>query len=524
MRKFSSYGPVNTKAHYYVPRKELFENARIQLLGKIPDEGGHYITIWAPRQAGKTWIMNQVLWDLYKDERFDVLKLELEHLKMTEDTDSIAENIIRYLDLKDISVRNLKEFEGLFRKGVLTKPLILILDEFDALSKDAISGLASTFRNIHNIRQKDPNPSGKKEYLLHSVALIGVRSVLCIENLRGSPFNVQRNVYIPNLTADESASMFRWYESESGQKIEREVADRIFFETRGQPGLTSWLGELLTETYPTKKEEPVTMDHFRYVYKRAIQALPNVNIINIINKANQSPCRETVLQLFKTDRKVVFKYDDRRLNFLYMNGVIDIEETEDELYVRFSSPFVQKRLFNFFSGEMFEEMGKLYEPFEDLSDTVTPDSLNIRNLMRRHETHLRKNRDWLLKDAPRRKDLRIYEAVYHFNLYRYLCDFLGTKNTRVYPEFPTGNGKVDLIIEYAGQVYAIEVKSYTNETGYREGLVQAAKYGEQMKVSEVHLVFFVEYADEKNRKKYERDYLDKDTGITVKPVFVETGN
>ena len=169
-------------------------------------------------------------------------------------------------------------------------------------------------------------------------------------------------------------------------------------------------------------------------------------------------------------------------------------------------------------------MGKLYEPFEDLSDTVTPDSLNIRNLMRRHETHLRKNRDWLLKDAPRRKDLRIYEAVYHFNLYRYLCDFLGTKNTRVYPEFPTGNGKVDLIIEYAGQVYAIEVKSYTNETGYREGLVQAAKYGEQMKVSEVHLVFFVEYADEKNRKKYERDYLDKDTGITVKPVFVETGN
>ncbi len=528
MRKFSSYGPVDTSLYYYVPRKELIERSRTQLLGENPNKSGHYITIWAPRQAGKTWIMNQVLWDLAKDGRFDVLKLELEHLKMTEDTDRIASNIakkiIRYLDLKDITVRNLEEFEDMFRKEVLKKPLILILDEFDALTKDAISGLASMFRNIHNIRQKDPNPSGKKEYLLHSVALIGVRSVLGIENLRGSPFNVQRNVHIPNLTPDESEQMFKWYESESGQKIEKEVTDRIFIETRGQPGLTSWIGELLTETYPVEKGEPVTMDHFRYVYKWAIQALPNVNIINIINKANQEPCRETVLQLFKTDRKIVFRYDNPRLNFLYMNGVIDIEKTADDLYVRFSNPFVQKRLFNFFSDELFSEMGKLYEPFEDISDTITPDSLNIRNLMRRHETHLRMNREWLLRDAPRRKDMRVYEAVYHFNLYRYLCDFLGTKNTRVYPEFPTGNGKVDLIIEYAGQVYAIEVKSYTNEAGYREGLLQAAEYGKQMGVSEVWLVLFVEYADEKNREKYERDYLDEDTGVTVKPMFVETGN
>ncbi|MCP4110692.1 MAG: hypothetical protein GY749_35070 [Desulfobacteraceae bacterium] len=528
MRKFSSYGPVNTVINYYVPRKGLFENARTQLLGEVPDEGGHYITIWAPRQAGKTWIMNQVLWDLTKDGRFDVLKLELEHLKMTEDTDSIASDIagkiIHYLDMKDVTVRNLKEFESLFRKEVLMKPLILILDEFDALTKDAISGLASIFINIHSIRQKDTNPSGKKEYLLHSVALIGVRSVLGIENLRESPFNVQRSVHIPNLTKDESEQMFRWYESESGHKIEKEVMDRIFIETRGQPGLTSWLGELLTETYPTDKSNPVNMEHFRYVYKRAVQALPNVNIINIINKANQERYRETVLQLFKTDRKIVFRYDDQRLNYLYMNGVIDIEETEDDLYARFSSPFVQKRLFNFFSDELFREMGKLYEPFEDLSDTITPDRLNIRNLMRRHETHLKMNREWLLEDAPRRKDLRIYEAVYHFNLYRYLCDFLGTKNTRVYPEFPTGNGKVDLIIEYAGQVYAIEVKSYTNQAGYREALTQAAEYGEQMNISEVHLVFFVEYVDEKNREKYEKDCQDEKTGVTVKPVFVETGN
>ncbi|MCP4108110.1 MAG: hypothetical protein GY749_21615, partial [Desulfobacteraceae bacterium] len=55
MRKFSSYGPVDTDLHYYVPRKELVDRAYTQLKGVIPDKGGHYITVWAPRQTGKTW-------------------------------------------------------------------------------------------------------------------------------------------------------------------------------------------------------------------------------------------------------------------------------------------------------------------------------------------------------------------------------------------------------------------------------------------------------------------------------------
>ncbi|MCP4696847.1 MAG: hypothetical protein GY862_08355, partial [Gammaproteobacteria bacterium] len=42
--------------HYHVPRLELADFAYRQLLGD-PDEGGHYITVWDPRQTGKTWLM-----------------------------------------------------------------------------------------------------------------------------------------------------------------------------------------------------------------------------------------------------------------------------------------------------------------------------------------------------------------------------------------------------------------------------------------------------------------------------------
>jgi predicted AAA+ superfamily ATPase len=51
------------------------------LLGENPSEGGHYITVWAPRQAGKTWVMQQILFKLKKDTQFDVLKINLQSLK-----------------------------------------------------------------------------------------------------------------------------------------------------------------------------------------------------------------------------------------------------------------------------------------------------------------------------------------------------------------------------------------------------------------------------------------------------------
>ncbi len=56
MRKFFSDGPLSKKLHYYVPRKELIERVFGQLMGGDSIDG-HYITVWAPRHAGKTWII-----------------------------------------------------------------------------------------------------------------------------------------------------------------------------------------------------------------------------------------------------------------------------------------------------------------------------------------------------------------------------------------------------------------------------------------------------------------------------------
>jgi len=59
MRRFHSYGPVDCEEHFCIPRQALVDRCVVQLVGN-PEKGGHYFTIWAPRQTGKTWLMRQV--------------------------------------------------------------------------------------------------------------------------------------------------------------------------------------------------------------------------------------------------------------------------------------------------------------------------------------------------------------------------------------------------------------------------------------------------------------------------------
>jgi len=208
MRRFSSYGPPNNKLHYYAPRKALIANALTQLKGDAPEEGGHYITVWAPRQTGKSWIMREVVLTLREENQFNVVILPLQDLSNVTDINRVAQvlsrKLIKQLNLgKNLSIDRLDDFEQLFERETLRKPLILILDEFDGLQEPVIALLVGFFRNIYTARQNQTDKStAEKDYLLHSMALIGVRTVLGVENVKGSPFNVQRSLHIPNLTHD----------------------------------------------------------------------------------------------------------------------------------------------------------------------------------------------------------------------------------------------------------------------------------------------------------------------------------
>ena len=135
---------------------------------------------------------------------------------------------------------------------------------------------------------------------------------------------------------------------------------------------------------------------------------------------------------------------------------------------------------------------------------------------------MQKNHTWLFHDAPRRTDLRLYEAVYHFNLFTWLTRFLQRTGGRVYPEFPTGNGQIDLLVRYQTYRYGLELKSFRSDFEYNLALGQAARYAQQLQLATITVVFFVEAVDDENRVLYETPYHDVTTGVVVEPVLVTT--
>jgi hypothetical protein len=127
-----------------------------------------------------------------------VVFLSLQFLYEVTDSNRVAKQIADKLTEKlnlpaNFIIDSLDNFDRLFKRGTLTKPLILILDEFDALDSAVIARISCVFRHIYNTRRNQTNKStAEKDYLLH-----GWRSLECVpfwgskmSKVRHSMFNV----------------------------------------------------------------------------------------------------------------------------------------------------------------------------------------------------------------------------------------------------------------------------------------------------------------------------------------------
>ncbi len=497
MRYFSSYGPIDKEQHYFVPRKELLSKAYTYLMGEIPEKGGHYITVWAPRQSGKSSLLIDLYRNIFQDENYLSAYISIQNLKGIDNSadclNAIAGYISRVTKIQLPEVKSTLEFQEVFSADHLPKPLILIIDEFDSLQENVINDLVGVFRNIYHTRMTDNAVFSGMQYLLHGVALIGVRSVVGVENKSGSPFNVQRSLQVLNLTEAEVNEMYHWYEEETGQIVEQEVIDRIFYVTQGQPGLVSWFGELLTNTYNNEPDRPLTMKHFADTYTMALRGLPNNTVINIISKVKAEPYRQKVLELFRTNRKTEFRFEKKEISYLYMNGVISYEKSEGLLYVKFPCQFIQEKLFDHFTDEMVKHGSQLLaDPYMDLTPVINEEGINICRLLELYQEYYTLNKDRLTEYAQRRVDMQIMEVVYHFQLYSWLDSFLRGFGTVVLPEFPTGNGKIDLLIRHRSKLYGLELKSFTQLYLLNKSIKQASEYGQGLGLAEITLIVFID--------------------------------
>ena len=524
MRRFTSYGPVNPKSNFYVERRALVESCVDALVGGPDEEGGHYFTIWAPRQTGKTWVMRRAIEEIRArhGDRFRVGTFSMQGVVVNEDDPEeafftfVPDRFKRGFGVKAPLPRTWDDWTRLFAReeGYFDRPVILCLDEFDSLPKKLIDRLVALFRDMFLDRGG---------YFLHGLALVGVRSVLGVDSPRGSPFNVQRSLPIPNLTLDEVKELFAQYQAESGQGVDPQVASAIFEVTRGQPGLVSWFGELCVEKYNPGPKEPISLPVFEEVLNAALTFEWNNTILNLVAKA-RGPHVNQVVSLF-TNPNVPFALDSEWCAYLYMNGIIDKAAPPDGAkgarpVCCFSSPFVQRRLYVALTGDMFGEKGPILaiEPGDTLSDVFLPGGLCVPPLLERYRGYLKRLKARGIdpfQGQPRRTDMHLPEALGHFHLYAWLRDAL-QERCLITPEFPTGNGKVDLVLQAEGHTGVIEVKSFVNMYLLQKGHAQAAGYAKKLGLPEATMAVFVPVPEAEIPKELAGDVVID--GVTVRVV------
>lgn len=525
MRRFHSYGPVNEKRHFAVPRKALVKACFESLVGDS-EEGGHYFTIWAPRQTGKTWLMRQVKKEIenHYGDRFIVGSMSMQGVIMEEeDHDEVFFRQLPRLFRESFNIepeqpKNWDDWFNLFStdKGPFDRPVILFIDEFDSLPAKVIDRLVTLFRDMYLKHDS---------YMLHGLALIGVRAVLGVESLRGSPFNIQRSLHVSNFSREEVKELYQQYQNESGQSIESEVVENIFESTRGQPGLVCWFGELLTETYNPGRKKIIAILVWKRVLRKACTREWNNTILNLIKKA-KGRYLQNILDLFVRP-DIPFSLDMDWCNYLYLNGIIDVEtyikdSGEEADICRFSSPFVQERLYNALTGDLVGDRMPILalDPLDGLEDVFSGERLNLSVLLPRYIDYLARLKikglnPW--KDQPRRADLHLTEAVGHFHLYAWLKESIGRRCV-ISPEFPTGNGKVDLHLRCGEKQGIIEVKSFVDFSELKRSRKQAAEYAKSLGLDEVAVALFVPVTEEDVLEKLSGEYEIDGINVQVKAI------
>lgn len=258
MRFFNTAGPVDPIKHYTLPplsRLDLEEVLRL-----IDQE--KYFVLHAPRQTGKTSVLLALMDRLNREDRYTCLYANIEAAQAVRgDVDrgirhvchAIAARAVTYLDdprlqgwADELNRRN-------SMAGALTellerwsrengKPIVLLLDEVDALVGDTLISL---------LRQIRAGYAQRPRAFPQTVVLCGVRDV---RDYRihgagqeivtgGSAFNVKaKSLRLGNFDVDEVAALYRQHTMETGQAFAEGVLARVWELTRGQPWLVNALG------------------------------------------------------------------------------------------------------------------------------------------------------------------------------------------------------------------------------------------------------------------------------------------
>jgi hypothetical protein len=267
-RWFNTAGPCQVEDHYTLsPMSRLPQVARL-----IAQR--NYFVIHAPRQIGKTTAMLSLAEQLTLSGKYVAALVSAEAAQAYGQDINGAElallnawqTALRYWlpaefrppDWSQLTTGSRISQALSIWAEVCPRPIVLLIDEIDALRDDALISVLRQLRDGYPRRPKG-FPS--------SIGLIGLRDVRDYKVASGgsdqlhtaSPFNIKvESLTLRNFNESEVAELYQQHTADTGQIFAPEALQLAFDLTQGQPWLVNALARQLTEEIAPEPETTIT--------------------------------------------------------------------------------------------------------------------------------------------------------------------------------------------------------------------------------------------------------------------------
>ncbi|MEA1911674.1 MAG: AAA-like domain-containing protein, partial [Spirochaetota bacterium] len=326
MKFFNTAGPVNQEEHYKIDPLYRWDLEEILFL----IEQKKYFILHAPRQTGKTSSMLALRDYLNKTGKYNAVYTNVEVGQAARNNIHQALKAIlshlheRVKDLmgKDLPFNHNNIIEesgegssfGNYLKalsGFSTKPLVLFIDEIDALVGDTLISVLRQLRSGYDTRP---------ENFPVSVILCGVRD---IKDYRirtsnqdiitgGSAFNIKaKSLRLGNFTKEDVLNLLLEHTKETGQVFNENVAPYLYEETDGQPWLVNAIAyELTFEMKENRNPKKVLTKNMTEIARNRVILSRATHLDQLADKLSEDRVRRVILPMLQ-NTEAKYNNDDK---------------------------------------------------------------------------------------------------------------------------------------------------------------------------------------------------------------------
>jgi hypothetical protein len=275
-RWFNTAGPCQEDIHYILP-----PTRRLPTLERLIAQRSYFV-IHAPRQVGKTTAMSALAQQLTASGQYTSALVSVEAgAAFGQDVPGAESAILNSWQTAlqfwlppELRPPNWTELpvgsrisQALSAWAIASpRPIVLFIDEIDALRNDALIALLRQLRESYSRRPKGFPQSigliGMRDVRDYKVAASGMVQAASPQEDRlnsSSPFNIKvESLTLRDFTLAEVTELYSQHSQDTGQRFTEAAIDLAFHLTQGQPWLINAIARQLTEVIAPDPKTTIT--------------------------------------------------------------------------------------------------------------------------------------------------------------------------------------------------------------------------------------------------------------------------